>query len=132
MMTQTFKSMVISIFTTLARGTTGGYVFTGVCLFRGVPRPLVSGPFSTFGPTILSRERSPVTGPLQSPVPGSAGAYPQTGHPSSTPRDRTGSTPYWTGQGVPVHRASDTTPRAVRLLRSRRRTFLFLESGALL
>ena len=107
---------------------------------------------------------SPVTGPVQSPVPGPAGGgYPsqdRTGPPGTgqgTPQTKQGVPPSQdrgypfpqdktgvpTGQdkgypqtgGIPLERtggtpppgvrASDAMPRAVRLLQSRRRTFLF-------
>ena len=60
--------------------TTGGYVFTGVCLLTGGGRggvQLLSGPWSFFGgyPLVMSPFRpggspSPVTGPVQSPARG--------------------------------------------------------------
>ena len=93
---------------------------------------------------------TPVTGPVQSPGGGWGGGYPSlwsqvpSSHCSqvlsgegiplvlSTVLSEVPSTQQWyppqTGQGVPPHlpdmRASDATPRAVRLLWSCKRTFL--------
>ena len=136
-----FVELIYYIIPTRVRSTKGGYVFTGVCLFEGggypglwhqVPsQPLAPGPFWEVPP-------SPVNGPVQSPVPGPVGG-------GDTPA-RTGQAPPRTGQGYPSRqergyspspgqdrgthlinmRATNATPRAVRLLRSRRRTFLFL------
>ena len=78
-------------------------------LFGGTMCPLVPGPFW--------RYPSPVTGPLQSPVPGPTSEYPSQnrGYPISRhpSKDRGRSPP-------PNNSMSAATPRAVSLLRSRR------------
>ena len=55
-----------SVFKTHVRSATGGYVFTGVCLFRGegVPQPLVPDPFQACGPRSFLGGREEGTQPL--------------------------------------------------------------------
>ena len=109
------------IITACVRSTTGGYVFTGVCLstlWGGYPMvsgPLVSGPFWRVPLGLWSLVLSwGVGGNLVRPVAGVEGWYPWTGQGHHT--DRTRGTPQSGGQA---------TLQVVRLLRSHRKTFLW-------
>ena len=104
-------------------------------LGEGVPQSLVLGSFWGGYPLVLSLVlSSPVPGPAWDE--GGTAVRTRPGYlPDRTgvPLDRTGGIhpdrrgiPPWTGQKIPPpdRRASDTTPQAVHLLRSCRRTVL--------
>ena len=85
-------------FAALVRSSTGRYAFTGVCLLTGG-----------------TGAGNPVTGPAEGGLALSLGREPPpppTGHGRGTPLPR-------------ARRTSAVMPRAVSLLRSGRRTFLF-------
>ena len=104
------------LITARVRSTTGGYVFTGVCLFKGVgypglwsqvpSQPLVPGPF--WGATPISGPRSLLEG-----TPDLAGGHPRPKW--GTPWPGLGYPPQW-GLGCPPPRQGQVKPRAYRLL----------------
>ena len=122
------------MFTARVRSTREDKVFSLFVHGRGegVPPDYWSQALSEAGDTPSS-----ITGPVQSPVPGPArgrgggGTLARIGIPSSRQdqdRGTRGVPLFWPCPGhpsSPSRRASDATPRAVSLLRSRRRTFLF-------
>ena len=101
-------ALIHNIFTARVRSTMGGYVFIGMCLFRGVLLPLVPGSFSgSYTRSFPGATPSPFTGHVQSPVPGLAWGYPIQDRTEGIPRQDKGTPPpigqrttLWTGQGV--------------------------------